>query len=165
LYVERDGAFVLDVEGAVDKARVDEFRANNIALTNQLAEQRKRFEAIESEQVKSIAAQRDSLNAKLTAIQVDQGCSRLRRRRVCDQLRLRLMTLTGRCGMLQSSTAMRARGLEPISSLRDYSCHRISFENTERFLFRENSHLQTLAPTFKQKRELTLAMLSVAVGS
>ena len=68
-----NGGFVLDVEGAVDKARVDEFRANNIALTNQLAEQRKRFEAIESEQVKTIAAERDSLNAKLTAIQVDQG--------------------------------------------------------------------------------------------
>lgn len=73
LYLERDGAFVLDVEGAVDKSRVDEFRANNIALTNQLSEQRKRFEAIESEQVKTIAAERDSLNAKLTAIQVDQG--------------------------------------------------------------------------------------------
>jgi hypothetical protein len=73
LYVERDGAFVLDVEGAVDRARVEEVRASNIALTNQLAEQKKRFEAIESEQVKSIAAERDSLNAKLTAIQVDQG--------------------------------------------------------------------------------------------
>jgi hypothetical protein len=72
-YAERDGAFVLDVEGAVDKSRVDEVRASNVALSNQLAEQRKRFEAIESEQVKTIAAERDSLNAKLTAIQVDQG--------------------------------------------------------------------------------------------
>jgi|ERR1041385_321672 hypothetical protein len=35
LYVERDGAFVLDVDGAVDEARVDEFRANNITLANQ----------------------------------------------------------------------------------------------------------------------------------
>jgi hypothetical protein len=73
LYVERDGAFVLDVEGAVDRARVDEVRSSNVALMSQLAEQKKRFEAIESEQVKSIAAERDSLNAKLTAIQVDQG--------------------------------------------------------------------------------------------
>jgi hypothetical protein len=72
-YLEREGAFVLDVEGAVDRARVEEVRASNIALTSQLAEQKKRFEAIESEQVKSIAAERDSLNAKLTAIQVDQG--------------------------------------------------------------------------------------------
>jgi len=61
------------VEGAVDRARVDEVRATNIALTSQLAEQKKRFEAIESEQVRTIAAERDSLNAKLTAIQVDQG--------------------------------------------------------------------------------------------
>jgi hypothetical protein len=31
LCVERDGAFVLDAEGAVDKAKVDEFRTNNLA--------------------------------------------------------------------------------------------------------------------------------------
>jgi hypothetical protein len=73
LYVARDGAFVLDVEGAVDRARVEEVRASNIALTSQLAEQKKRFEGIESEQVKAIAAERDGLVAKLTAIQVDQG--------------------------------------------------------------------------------------------
>ena len=35
LYVERDGSWVLDVDGAVDKSRVDEFRANNITLSNQ----------------------------------------------------------------------------------------------------------------------------------
>jgi len=32
--VEKDGAWVLDVDGAVDKARVDEFRANNITQTS-----------------------------------------------------------------------------------------------------------------------------------
>jgi hypothetical protein len=73
LYIEREGGFVLDVEGAVDKARVDEVRATNTALTSQLAEQKRRFEGIESEQVKAIAAERDALNARLTAIQVDQG--------------------------------------------------------------------------------------------
>jgi hypothetical protein len=36
--VERDGGFVLDVEGAVDKSRVEEVRASNVALANQLAE-------------------------------------------------------------------------------------------------------------------------------
>jgi len=35
-YVERDGAFFLDAEGAVDKSRVDEFRTNNLALKKQL---------------------------------------------------------------------------------------------------------------------------------
>ena len=73
LYVEHDGGFVLDVEGAVDKTKLDEFRTNNIALTNQLAETKRRFEGIESEQVRAVAAERDALNARLTAIQVDQG--------------------------------------------------------------------------------------------
>ncbi len=42
LYVEREGAWMLDVEGAVDKAKLEEFRANNIALNNQIAEHNKR---------------------------------------------------------------------------------------------------------------------------
>src|SRR5215475_11003186 len=112
LYVERDGGWVLDVDGAVDKSKLDEFRTNNIALTNQLAEQKKRFEGIEPEEVKKLAeekrkleeaqqlkggevdkvvenrlktaktewdkqfnavtAERDVLNSRLTAIQIDQ---------------------------------------------------------------------------------------------
>ena len=79
LYVEGDGGFVLDVEGAVDKAKLDQFSTNNIALSNQLAETKRRFEGIESEQVRAVAAERDALNARLTAIQVDQGlAARLR---------------------------------------------------------------------------------------
>jgi hypothetical protein len=113
LYVERDGAWTLDVDGAVDKSKLDEFRSNNIALSNQLAEQKKRFEGIDPEQVRKLAeekqrleeaqqiktgevdkvvenrlktakaewdkqfaaatSERDSLNARLTAIQIDQG--------------------------------------------------------------------------------------------
>jgi len=113
LYVERDGAWLLDVDGAVDKSKLDEFRANNIALSNQLADQKKRFEGIDPEQVRKLAeekhrleeaqqiksgevdkvvegrlrtaktewdkqfaavsSERDSLNARLTAIQIDQG--------------------------------------------------------------------------------------------
>lgn len=36
LYVEESGKFVLDVEGAVPKAKLDEFRNNNIQLTKTL---------------------------------------------------------------------------------------------------------------------------------
>lgn len=112
-YVEREGAWVLDAEGAADKARLDEFRANNIALSNQLAEHRQRFEGIDPDEVRKLAedkqrleetqqlkagevdkvvegrlktaktewdkqfgavtAERDALNARLTAIQIDQG--------------------------------------------------------------------------------------------
>jgi len=113
LYVERDGGWVLDVDGAIDKSKLDEFRANNITLSNQLAEQKKRFEGIDPDEVRkladekrkleeaqqlkggevdkvvegrlrtaktewdkqlnAVAAERDSLNARLTAIQIDQG--------------------------------------------------------------------------------------------
>ena len=43
LYVEKDGAYLLDVEGAVAREKIDEFRANNINLQNQL----KAFEGID----------------------------------------------------------------------------------------------------------------------
>jgi len=113
LYVERDGGWVLDVDGAVDKAKLEEFRTNNITLNNQLAEQKKRFEGIDPDDVRklgdekrkleeaqqlkggeidkvvegrlktakaewdkqfnSITSERDVLNSRLTAIQIDQG--------------------------------------------------------------------------------------------
>jgi hypothetical protein len=61
LYVERDGGWVLDVDGAVDKAKLEEFRANNIALNNQLAEQKKRFEGIEPDEVRKLADEKRKL--------------------------------------------------------------------------------------------------------
>lgn len=36
LYAERDGKWYLDVEGMVEKAKLDEFRNNNITLANEL---------------------------------------------------------------------------------------------------------------------------------
>jgi hypothetical protein len=116
-YAERDGAWVLDVDGAVDKAKLEEFRANNVGLMKQLEDQKKRFEGIDPDEVRKLAdekrkleeaqtlrsattagevekvvegrlknaktewdkqfgavtAERDSLNARLTAIQIDQG--------------------------------------------------------------------------------------------
>ena len=73
LYVEREGGWFLDVEGAVDKARVEEFRNSNVALMRERDELKRRFERSESEQVRAVAAERDALNARLTAIQIDQG--------------------------------------------------------------------------------------------
>ena len=61
LYVERDGAFVLDAEGAVEKAKLDEFRTNNLTLQKQLAELTQRFEGIEPDQVKALMAEKQKL--------------------------------------------------------------------------------------------------------
>ena len=57
LYVERDGAWILDAEGVVEKSKHEEFRTNNIALTNQL----KRFEGIDPDAVRQLAEENRSL--------------------------------------------------------------------------------------------------------
>lgn len=112
-YVERDGVWLLDAEGAADKTKLDEFRNSNVALLRQLDEQKKRFEGIDPDEVRKLAeekrkleeqqqikagevekvvetrvkvaktdfdkqlltvtAERDALNSRLVAIQIDQG--------------------------------------------------------------------------------------------
>ncbi len=113
LYTERDGAWLLDVDGAVEKAKLDEFRTNNLALAKERDEMKQRFDGIDPEEARAVLAdrakleqekqlkagevekvvegrikavkadlekqvgnlttERDSLNARLTAIQIDQG--------------------------------------------------------------------------------------------
>ena len=113
IYVEREGAFMLDVDGVVDKTKHDEFRSANVALKKQLEDLAKRYEGVDPDEVRKLAdekrqleesqqlklgevekvlenrmknakaewdkqlgaavAERDSLNGRLTAIQIDQG--------------------------------------------------------------------------------------------
>jgi hypothetical protein len=113
LYVERDGAFVLDAEGVVEKSKLDEFRNTNVTLLKERDELKKRFEGIDPDAVRQLAAEkqrleeeqrlkdgkfqevldarlktartewekqfttvtseRDTLNNRLTAIQIDQA--------------------------------------------------------------------------------------------
>lgn len=61
LYAERDGAWVLDIDGVADKSKLDEFRANNVGLMKQLDELRKRFEGIDPEQVKALMEEKRKL--------------------------------------------------------------------------------------------------------
>jgi len=53
---------MLDVKGAVDKAKLDEFRTNNITLANQLAQTKRRFEGID---VGAVTAARKRLERKV----------------------------------------------------------------------------------------------------
>jgi hypothetical protein len=55
LYVPRDGVWVLEVEGAVDQARLDEVQALN------------------KSELEKLTAERGSLQARLADIQIDQG--------------------------------------------------------------------------------------------
>jgi hypothetical protein len=112
-YAERDGAWVLDVDGAVEKSKLDEFRNSNVALLKERDELKQRFDGIDPDAVRALAAEkqkleetaqlkagevekvfesrtktlkgefdkqlssvtteRDALNARLVAIQIDQG--------------------------------------------------------------------------------------------
>jgi len=112
-YVERDGVWLLDVDGAVEKAKLDEFRTTNVSLLKERDDLKKRFEGIDPDEVRkladekrrleegaqlkagevekviearvkalkgdydkqlgTVAGERDALNARLVAIQIDQG--------------------------------------------------------------------------------------------
>jgi hypothetical protein len=61
LCVERDGAWHLDVEGAVDKAKLEEFRATNVALMKERDELKQRFEGIDPEEVRKLADEKRKL--------------------------------------------------------------------------------------------------------
>src|SRR4051812_25312414 len=77
LYVERDGAFVLDAEGAVEKGKLDEFRANNVALLKQLDDLKKRFEGIEPERMRKLEAEKRRLEEAQAGAQTPE-CARPR---------------------------------------------------------------------------------------
>jgi hypothetical protein len=69
-YVERDGVWLLDADGVVSQSKLDEFQQHNLALTNQL----KRFEGIDPDTVRQLAAEKQRLEeaAQLKAGEVDK---------------------------------------------------------------------------------------------
>src|SRR3954470_3982570 len=58
LYAEQNGAYVLNVEGAIDKGRVDEFQKEKISLLTQLDEVKKRYEGIDPDAVRALEAEK-----------------------------------------------------------------------------------------------------------
>ena len=54
-YVERDGAWVLDADGAVDKSKLEEFRNSNVTLLKERDDLKKRFEGIDPDEVRKLA--------------------------------------------------------------------------------------------------------------
>ncbi|MEI7733661.1 MAG: hypothetical protein WCO56_29115 [Verrucomicrobiota bacterium] len=73
-YTERDGAWHLDAEGVVEKTKLDEIRASNSALAKERDELRQRFEGIDPEDVRKLAAEKQQLEeaAQLKAGEVDK---------------------------------------------------------------------------------------------
>ena len=61
LYVEREGTFYLDAEGATDKAKADELRTHNVELRKQLETLEARFNGIDPEQVRQLSVEKERL--------------------------------------------------------------------------------------------------------
>ena len=74
LYVENEGAWVLDAEGVVEKTKLEEFRTNNTALLRERDELRQRFEGIDPDEVRKLAEEKRKLEeaAQLKAGEVDK---------------------------------------------------------------------------------------------
>ena len=67
-YVERDGAWTLDAEGIVEKTKLDEFRTTNVNLLRERDDLAKRFEGIDPDQVRELAAEKQRLLEKRRAL-------------------------------------------------------------------------------------------------
>jgi hypothetical protein len=74
LYVERDGAWVLDAEGVADKTKLDEFRNTNVTLLKERDELRARFEGIDPDAVRKLEGEKRKLEEaqQLKAGEIDK---------------------------------------------------------------------------------------------
>jgi hypothetical protein len=61
LYIERDGAFYLDAEGIVDKAKADEMRNHNIELRKQIETHAARFDSIDPDEHRKLVEEKRKL--------------------------------------------------------------------------------------------------------
>lgn len=59
-----DGTFTLQAEGVADKAKLDEFRDNNISLSKQMDDLKKMFEGIDPNKVRELMARQKELEEK-----------------------------------------------------------------------------------------------------
>ena len=62
LYAERDGAWVLDVDGAIEKSKLDELRTNHAAVSKERDELKQRFDGIDPEQVRVLLTERQKMD-------------------------------------------------------------------------------------------------------
>src|SRR4051812_3933009 len=61
LYTEHNGGFLLNVDGAIEQSKVDDFRSENRSLLQQLDEIKKRFEGIDPDAVRAVEAEKQKL--------------------------------------------------------------------------------------------------------
>ena len=133
LYVERDGAWTLDVDGAADKSKLDEFRATNVTLMRERDDLRKRFEGIDPDEVRRLAQEKRQLEeaqqlkagetekvieARVTAVRADLGKQVAGLTAERDALNSRLVTIQIDQGVVEAATkrGLRATAIADITA-------------------------------------------------
>src|SRR5258705_401183 len=73
-YTEHNGSFILDVDGAIDKSRLEELRTSNVALAKERDDLRQRFDGIDPAEVRKLADEKRKLEEaqQLKAGEVDK---------------------------------------------------------------------------------------------
>ena len=121
LYTERDGAWHLKVEGAVEKAKLNEFRTTNVALLKERDELKQRFDGIDPDAVRALAAEKQKLEeaAQLKAGEVEKVFEN-RTKALKGDFDKQLSTVTTERDALNARlTAMRALANAIISDITD----------------------------------------------
>ena len=72
LYVEREGAWLLDAEGAVEKTKHDELRNHNIELRKQIEEHNARFGGMEPDEVRRLVEEKRKLEEEKLRLEEQQ---------------------------------------------------------------------------------------------
>ena len=128
LYLERDGAWLLDAEGVVEKSSLDEFRNNNTALKKQFDDLAAKYKDVDPELARQLLqAKRDAEDKALLAQGNVDAVVEARTRALKADLENRLLTadrqraaLEARLGELQINHAVVAvagkRGLKPAAA-------------------------------------------------
>jgi hypothetical protein len=125
LYVERDGAFYLDAEGAVEKAKLDEFRITNVSLLKERDDLKRRFEGIDPDAVRALVDEKRRLEeaqqlkagevdkvveSRVMGLKADWHKKLAAKTTECDALTSRLTAVEIDQGVLTAATR---RGLRP----------------------------------------------------
>ena len=125
-YVERDGSWVLDAEGAADKSRLDEFRTTNVALMKERDDLKKRFEGIDPEAVRKLAEEKVRLEEaqqlrsgeaeKVIEARVKAACVPLEREVSALNARLAVIQIDQGVGAVATKRGLRPTALPDITA-------------------------------------------------
>lgn len=105
LYKQVDGKWILDVEDAVPKSRLDEFRTNNVGLQKQVTDLQARYKDVDPDDYRNLVAIRSELEEKKLKGTDAEKIIEQRVGAVKKDLEAKLTAMTGERDSLSASLA------------------------------------------------------------